>query len=502
LIEENTPSTKWILFSVLSGPLFLVIWFCVVPPISTPPAHALLGVLIFTLFWWLTEPIPIPITGLLGVVLAVMLGATPAPRTEPDGRARWTRLDQEVLAPFADPSLIFLLGGLFLGRAMTRHGLDRRLALSILSTNWASRSPSMVLVGMGLSVTILSMGISNTAATAMMYPVTLGIIMVLATGADDPRFSRSPYASSLLLMTAYAASVGGVATPIGTPTNITAFPFLGGRVNFLQWIQVGMPVSVILFLGLSVWMMRSSPQLDLAQLRVFLKTEYAKLGPWKVGEWSTLAVFLCMIVLWIAPGVTSMFADDSVKQLLDRRVPETVMALLVPVLLFLMPADGGRRCLEVDDLGKVDWGTMLLFGSGLALGKLMFETGLADQLGRTGYTLLGTKDVWVLTALSILAAIVLSEFTSNVATATTLLPVVKSICEQAELDAAPPLLGVTLGASFGSTLPVSTPPNAIVYASGLLPVRRMVVAGLGFDVLCFVVIWIVLRCAFGLGWRP
>src|SRR6185312_11961135 len=131
------------------------------------------------------------------------------------------------LRPFADPSVSFLFGGMFIGRAMSRHGLDRRLALSILTTNWASRSPGTVLAAVGVSVTLVSMWISNTAATAMVFPVTMGIIGVLGAGSGEgvPRFGRSPYASALLLMTAYASSVGGIATPIGTATNVVAMSF-------------------------------------------------------------------------------------------------------------------------------------------------------------------------------------------------------------------------------------------------------------------------------------
>src|SRR5581483_6846905 len=245
---------------LVAGPLVLMAWILWVPlGALTVEAHRLAGIMLLTIVWWLTEPIPIPATGLLAVVLSVALGAVPAPKT---GNFEPARL---VLAPFADPSVYFLLGGLFIGRAMTRHGLDRRLALAILCTKWAGRTPATVLCGVGLSVALVSMWISNTAATAMIYPVTMGIIAVLATasGAEHGQFARSPYASTLLLMTAYASSAGGIATPIGTGTNVVAMGFfrrpeyLNQSIDFLRWSVVGVPLMLAVFTSLFLWLGRS-----------------------------------------------------------------------------------------------------------------------------------------------------------------------------------------------------------------------------------------------------
>jgi sodium-dependent dicarboxylate transporter 2/3/5 len=172
-------------------------------------------------------------------------------------------------------------------------------------------------------------------------------------------------------------------------------------------------------------------------------------------------------------------------------------------LLFLLPTDFRRRrfTLEGDDFRQVDWGTILLFGAALSLGGLMFRTGLAEAVGRAVFGGLGTRDLWALTAVAIGAGILLSEVTSNAAIAAALLPVVHRLCVEAGVDPLPPLLGATFGASFGSALPVSTPPNAIVYGTGLAPVRRMAPAGLGLDLLAGLVIWATLRIAWqGLEW--
>jgi sodium-dependent dicarboxylate transporter 2/3/5 len=212
-------------------------------------------------------------------------------------------------------------------------------------------------------------------------------------------------------------------------------------------------------------------------------------------------VFLTVIGLWIAPSAILFTARDWYDPFTER-FPEEVVAILAPVLLFLLPVDWRRRkfSLEASDFGKIDWSTLLLFGAGLSLGTLMFKTGLAKAIGIAAFESLGTSDVWVVTAACIAGSIFLSEFTSNATTVTMLIPVVMAICRQADVDALPPLMGVAFGASFGSALPVSTPPNAIVYGSGLIPARRMIRAGIGVDVVAGVVIWLVLRIAFGLGW--
>lgn len=489
------------------GPAAMAGWILLVDPGSlSPEAHRLAGIMLLTIIWWLTEPIPIPATGLAAVVLCVFLQVVPAPA---NGKLETAK---EVLAPFALPTVFFLFGGLFIGRAMTRHGLDRRLALLILCTSWAGRSPANVLGAIGLGVTLVSMWISNTAATAMMFPVTMGIVHVLTAGSKEGKhgFARSPYASALLLMTAYASSVGGIATPVGTATNVFAIGFLrqnlGHGIEFARWSIVGIPMMLIIFLGLFCWLRLWAPadRLNMPALREYLQRERGGLGPWSWGERNTLIVFAVVVGMWITPGVLAICGADDWLSMFTSRFPEEVIALLAPVLLFLLPVNWRRRefTLAAADFQKIDWGTVLLFGAGLSLGGLMFKTGLANTVGQQIFDLVGTRDVWLITALAIAGGVVFSEFTGNTATASALLPVVLAVCVQADIDPVPPLMGATFGASFGSALPVSTMPNAIVYGSGLLPVRRMVVAGIGLDVLAAIAVWCVLRTAFALGWTP
>ena len=469
----------------------------------TPQAHIVAGVMLLTITWWLTEPIPIPATGLLAVALCVFLGGVPN-----DGRGT----AYVAFAPFGNPALYFLLGGMFIGRAMSRHGLDRRLALSIVAARWAGRSPNTVLLAVGLTVSLLSMFVSNTAATAMVYPITMGIVAVLASADPSGKFARSPYASMLLLMTAYASSVGGVATPIGTSTNVLAIGFferaeyLSASVDFGRWVIVGLPTSMILLVGLFFWLRLIGPphKLDLPALRDYLQTQRSSLGRWTRGEVNTLVVFLAVVGMWITPALLSFVASEETQRWFTNRFPEEVTALMAPVFCFLLPVNWRRRefTLAPADLLKVDWGTMLLFGAGLSLGDMMFRTGLAQAMGNAAFEAINTRDVWAVTALAIAAGILVSDLTSNSATVSMLFPVIWALCTAADIDRVPPLMGLTFAASFGSAMPVSTPPNAIVYGSGLIPMRRMIAAGIGLDIICGLAIWAILRVAFGVGWTP
>ena len=487
------------------GPAVLIGWLTLTTPDQfglTVEAHRLAAVMMLTILWWLTEPIPIAATAILAVCLTVFLGAVPATGEAPAKIA---------LAPFADPSAYFLIGGMFIGRAMQRHALDRRFALAILCTHWAGRSPGALLIGVGTAVTLVSMWTSNTAATAMVYPVTLGMIEVLRAGTGDAAgsFRKSRYATGLLLITAYASSVGRVAAPIGSGTNVLARGLFEqkeqlGTIDFLHWMAIGVPIMLVTFVGMAAWLRWLSPakQLDMPGLRTYLLNEQQALGPWKRGEINTLIVFVITVTLWIAPAVLEFVPIDGAQKWYKQHFSEDIVALFAPVLMFLLPVDWRRRefTIEVRDLQRVDWGAILLFGAGLSLGQLMSKTGLAGAVGQAIIALLHEPDVWTITALAIVSGVLLSEFTSNAATVATLFPVIFEICTRGGLDPWPPLLGLTFAASFGSALPVSTPPNAIVYGSGLIPVRRMIVAGTGLDLLCIFVLWGVLRAAFALGW--
>jgi sodium-dependent dicarboxylate transporter 2/3/5 len=260
-----------------------------------------------------------------------------------------------------------------------------------------------------------------------------------------------------------------------------------------------------LFVGLTLWMrwLGAPGDLNLPRLREFLTAQRGQLGAWSRGEKNTLVVFLVVVSLWMASAPLALISTEA-HGWFQNHFPEEIVAIFAPVLLYLLPVDWrrGHFTLEVSDFAKIDWGTLALFGSGLCLGNLMQTTGLSDAVAKASLEAVGATDVWGITALAIGGGILLSEIVSNTATAAALIPVTFSLCQQAGVDPLPPLMGVTLGASFGNALPVSTPPNAIVYGSGLIQIRRMVVSGLGLDAISGILIWCVLRLAFALGWTP
>ncbi len=228
-----------------------------------------------------------------------------------------------------------------------------------------------------------------------------------------------------------------------------------------------------------------------------VRARRAEMGPWTAGQINAGIAFMTAVFLWTFPGMLTLVlgADHSLAVWFDDHLPEGVAALLAAGLLFVLPVDLRRGDLTLGwrDAARIDWGTILLFGGGLALGAQMFQTGLSEAIGEGFVELFEVHTLWGITAMAILVGIFTSELTSNTASATMVVPVMMAIAASAGVSPIPPALGACLGASFGFMLPVSTPPNAIVYGSGLVPITRMVRAGLLFDLLGFVLIWVALR---------
>jgi sodium-dependent dicarboxylate transporter 2/3/5 len=309
----------------------------------------------------------------------------------------------------------------------------------------------------------------------------------------------------MMLMVAYAASIGGIGTPVGSPPNLIGLGLIrnlaGVDIGFFQWMALAVPLLVVMGVVLFVLLYRLYPPESLtecaADLRHYLRRQREALGGWTWGQINTLIAFGVAVTLWVLPGVLGLFLDKSsaVMRFFDSRVPEAVAALLAASLLFVLPTNlrKGQFTLDWEEGAKIDWGTLLLFGGGLSLGTLMFRTGVAEALGRTVSELTGASSLWGLTAAAVALGIVLSETTSNTAAANMVIPVVIALAQAAGVSPVPPALGACLGASYGFMLPVSTPPNAIVYGTGLVPISSMVRAGILFDLCGFVIIVVGLR---------
>jgi len=450
-----------------------------------PPAHRLAAVLAAVVVLWITEALPLPVTALLGAATCVVLGVAPA---------------REVFAPFADPLMFLFIGAFILARAIFLHGLDRRVAYAVLSLPWVGASPSRILLAFGLVTTAISAWISNTATTAMMFGIGLSILSALqASGSHstiDPR-----YATGLMLMTSFAASIGGLATPVGTPPNLIGLGFIrslaGAEVSFFRWMLIGVPVVVVLFVFLYLHLNRVAPAgvKTLTAGAELIRRERERLGPWTRGQRSVALAFGLTVTLWVVPGVVALVAGERSQayQTLNRTIPEGVAAILGALLLFILPGDDKGRAITWEDAVQIDWGVVLLYGGGFALGVLSFSTGLAEALGRGLTGLLPIHGSFGMLVAAVLVAVLLSETTSNTASANMVVPVVISLAGAAGLDPFEPALGATMAASLGFMLPVSTPCNAIVYGSGLIPLQKMIRYGLVLDVAGTVVIITLVR---------
>ncbi|HEX6668923.1 MAG TPA: DASS family sodium-coupled anion symporter [Gemmatimonadales bacterium] len=464
--------------SFLAPAVFLALLALPFPGLSSE-AHRLAAVMGAVVVLWVTEALPLPVTALLGASACVALDVAPA---------------REVFAPFADPLMFLFIGAFILARGIFLHGLDRRVAYAVLSLPWVGARPARILVAFGAATALLSAWISNTATTAMMFGIGLSILAALrsqaASGTIDPR-----YATALMLMTSFAASIGGLATPVGTPPNLIGIGFirsqLGVEIAFFQWMLIGIPVVALLFGFLAVYLNLVGPSglRELPAGAELIRHERAQLGPWTTGQRSVAIAFGLTVALWVVPGVTALVAGEEspVYLALSRRVPEGVAALVGASLLFVLPGKDGPA-ITWREATQIDWGVVLLYGGGFALGVLSFQTGLAEGMGRGLTSLLPVHGSFGLLVASVVLATILSETTSNTASANMVVPVVIAIARAAGLDPLEAALGATLGSSLGFMLPVSTPCNAIVYGSGYIPLGRMIRWGFLLDVVGVVVI--------------
>jgi sodium-dependent dicarboxylate transporter 2/3/5 len=307
----------------------------------------------------------------------------------------------------------------------------------------------------------------------------------------------------MMLLVAYSASVGGIATPVGTPPNLIGIGMIqrliGEKISFFEWMSFALPITFFMFviLFLLIILLHPPEEKKLSGIREYIKERREKLGKWKRGEKNALVAFLVAVSLWILPGVFAVLGDDfsSHLEFFQSHFPEAIVALFAALILFILPTDWKKRAFTISwrQAVKIDWGTILLFGGGLTLGSLMFSTKLADAIGSSLLSLTGAHSLWGITALAIVLGILMSETTSNTASANMVIPVMIAIAKSAGVSPLPPALGACLGASFGFMLPVSTPPNAIVYSSGKIPITKMIKTGIFFDVSGFIIIWIGLR---------
>jgi sodium-dependent dicarboxylate transporter 2/3/5 len=475
------------------GPVLFIIMLVIPVPSLSIEAHTLAAVMLWVIVWWITEPIPIPATALAGVILCTLTGIADIKR---------------ILLPFADPLIFLFLGSFILAKGMSIHNLDKMFAYSIMSIGWVKNSSGRILFMFGAIAAFLSMWISNSACTAMMFPIGIGIInsmseIISKNSGKSVNTKTLRFGTGLMLIAAYASSVGGIGTPIGTPPNIIGIGMINKfteiKISFLQWMSFALPLVIVIYLALFLFLyFTQKPEIkNITGAGEFIKAEKEKLGKWSAGQKNTLFAFSVAVFLWILPGFATLIfgVNSPLQKTIVSIFPESVSALIGAALLFLLPVDRKKRkpTIEWKDAVKIDWGTLLLFGSGLSLGTLMYDTELADFIGRGFINYAGVESVWMITLIVIFFTTFFTEVTSNTACANMVIPVVISVCLAANINPLPPAIGATLAASMGFMLPVSTPPNAIVYGSGMIPIRKMAKAGFLFDFISGIIIWLGLR---------
>jgi len=485
--EERFERGRKLVGTILAPIVFIVLLKLPMPGLKFE-AHRLAAVMATVIVLWLTEALPMPVTALLGAAACVLLRVAPA---------------KEVFAPFADPLIFLFIGGFILARAIFLYGLDRRFAFAVLSIRGIGAKPARVMFAFGAVTAFISGWVSNTATTAMMFAIGLSILNVLFEQEKRgvPRINRS-YATGLMLMTSFAASIGGLATPVGTAPNVIGLGMIRDtlhvQISFLKWCVIGVPIVIVLYLWLGTYLnyfCRAGVTV-IAGGEEMVRAERARLAKWSTGEISTLVAFGLTVILWVLPGMIALaYGEQSpTTKMVNAVLPEGVVAVVGALLLFVLPGAYDGRAINWSQAVQIDWGVVLLYGGGLTLGVLSFNTKLAEAVGEglTGLLPIHGSSTLMLIA-ACLVAVIVSETTSNTASATMVVPVVIALAKGAGVDPLEPALGATMAASLGFMLPVSTPCNAIVYGSGYIPLGKMVKYGFLLDVVGVVVVVVMVK---------
>lgn len=431
--------------------------------------------------WWLTEAIPLSATALLPLALFPFLGATGM---------------REAAAPYASPVIFLFLGGFMLGLAMERWGLHKRIALlTILAFGSGPRS---VIAGFMIATAVLSAFVSNTATVIMLIPIATSVLATLPESPDAPPGARQRFAICLVLAVAYSASIGGVATLIGTPPNAVLAGFVQSQdiaeLSFGRWMLHALPLVMVmlplLFVLLTGPMFRVRGAVD--GTRAAIREQLHALGPMRSGEWVVMVVFACAAGLWIFRDLINGLGFMEAAGL---RLRDAQIAMLAAVALFVIPVD--RRfdsfAMDWDTATRAPYGILLLFGGGLSLAAAVSTSGLDVAIGQQFVRLDGLP-LWAIVLCLCLLVTFLTELTSNTAVTTALLPVLAAAAGALGIDAAYLLLPAAVSASCAFMLPVATPPNAVAFSSGCVTIAQMARTGVIFNILfaCVITIWVML----------
>ncbi len=459
------------------GPLlFLAMLLVPTPAGMTPGAQRMAAVALLMATWWMCESIPIPATSLLPIALFPLFGITST---------------QKATAPYANHLIFLFMGGFIIALAMQRWNLHRRIAMNIIKA--VGFSPGRLIFGFMVATAALSAFVSNTATAVMMMPIGLAIINhVIEEGKKeglDKQIDFSPekfaFGLNLMLGIAYAASIGGVATLIGTPPNTVLAGYLqktyGYEITFARWLMVGVPLVLVMLPLCWLWLTRVANPMQLKKVpggRDLIDAELKEMGAMKAGERWTAAIFALTALSWIFRKQLGFLFPE------PKLVTDAAIGMTGALLLFLIPVDMKKNQFVMDWhwAAKMPWGVLILFGGGLALAGGFKETGLAEWIGGQ-VSLLQSAPVLVLVIAVTALIIFLTELTSNTATAAMVMPILSAVAIGLGQNPLLLVIPAAIAASCAFMLPVATPPNAIVFGSGCVTIPQMVRSGFGLNII-------------------
>jgi sodium-dependent dicarboxylate transporter 2/3/5 len=449
-----------------------------------PAAQATAAVAILMATWWMTEAMPLPATALIPLVLFPLTGVLTL---------------EETAAPYANKFIFLFLGGFMIARGVEKWNLHRRIAL--LTVLAAGTEPTRLIGGFMLATAALSMWISNTASTVMMLPIGMSLIVLISEkvqqdrGPESATAMRQNFATGMMLGIAYAASIGGLGTLVGTPTNIVLAGVADDHdisIGFARWMLFATPFCMV-FLGITWWILTRlvfPPRFtDIPGGKALIRDELSKLGPVSRGEWTVLVVFAVTASAWILrePLLKVPWLTETVPAV--TRINDTIIAVIGALSLFLIPVNAKRGVFALDwqAASTIPWGVLLLFGGGFSLATAISASELAQWIGDQVQGLSNFPTL-ALVLVVVTLVVFLTELTSNTPTAATLLPILYGVAEGIGMEPMILLVPATLAASCAFMLPVATPPNAIVFGSGHISISAMIKAGLWLNLIGIVLV--------------
>ncbi len=481
-MEENSDAGSRVkIAGFLAGPIaFLLVSSLINPDFISPGANKVLGVASWMIIWWIAEAAPIPITALLPLILFPFLGVMKM---------------SEAAAPYANPIIFLFMGGFMIALGLEKHRLHERIALNLIRITGTSGNG--IILGFMISTGFISMWISNTATAMMMLPIAISVIELLKTEKGNTPNSESKgernFGIGLMLVIAYAANIGGVATIIGTPPNVVFVGLLNQfyhqKILFGTWMLVGIPVCVIILTFCYFIITRLIFPNNLKKVHgsdTLIHNKLRELGKIRKEEKLVMMIFMITSSLWIFQQPLNLLLG---KEMLN----DTNIAMTGGSLMFIVPSSlkEFKFLLHWRDTERLSWGILILFGGGLCLAQGLSNAGIIQAVG-AAIAEQGSAVNWLLLGL-ITASIFITEVMSNVALVQIFIPVVFGIA--ANLGLNPILLGmpVAMGASMAFMFPVATPPNAIVFSSGQMKVKDMMKAGVFLNTLSILVIYLCAR---------